>query len=80
MPHMIPPRPGADTPDSERRLFEELERQLPATWTVFHARTFVEAGSGGEMERSGPWRQPRLEKQQEALSRTRTPLDRKGVP
>lgn len=50
MPRMIPPTPGPDAPDSERRLFEELERQLPATWTVFHARTFVEAGSGAEGE------------------------------
>jgi len=47
---MIPPHPGADAPDSERRLFAELERQLQATWTVFHARTFVEAGSGAEGE------------------------------
>jgi len=31
MPRMIPPTPGPDAPDSERRLFTALERQLPAT-------------------------------------------------
>lgn len=48
MPRMIPPNHGGDAPDSERRLFVELERQLPATGTAFHARTVVEAGSGTE--------------------------------
>src|SRR4051812_2764695 len=41
MPRMLPSRPDADTPDSERKVFAALERLLPRDWTVFHSRRLV---------------------------------------
>jgi ATP:corrinoid adenosyltransferase len=38
---MIPARPDPDTPRSERKVFKELSRQLPADWVVLHSRRFV---------------------------------------
>ena len=47
MPRMLPPRPDADTPDSERKVFTAFERHLPRDWTVFHSRRFVLPRQGG---------------------------------
>ena len=44
---MLPPRPDADTPDSERKVFAALERHLPRDWTVFHSRRIVLPRQGG---------------------------------
>ena len=44
---MLPPRPDADTPDSERKVFTAFERHLPRDWTVFHSRRFVLPRQGG---------------------------------
>lgn len=41
MPRMLPPRPDADTPESERKVFAAFERHLPRDWTVFHSRRIV---------------------------------------
>ena len=41
MPRMIPSHPDADTPESERKVFAAFQRQLPSSWTVFHARRLV---------------------------------------
>ena len=38
---MLPSRPDADTPDSERKVFAAFERHLPRDWTVFHSRRIV---------------------------------------
>lgn len=38
---MLPSRPDADTPDSERKVFTALERHLPRDWIVFHSRRIV---------------------------------------
>jgi len=58
MPHMIPPHPAPDAPDSERRLFAELARQLPATWTVFHAPDPSQSGREVFATRSEARRDP----------------------
>ena len=47
MPRMLPSRPDADTPDSERKVFTAFERHLPRDWTVFHSRRFVLPRQGG---------------------------------
>ena len=41
MPRMLPPKPDADTPESERKVFTAFERHLPQDWTVFHSRRIV---------------------------------------
>jgi Nuclease-related domain/AAA domain len=46
MPRMIPARPDDDAPDSERKVFAALEKQLPAAWTVFHSRRVVVPSAG----------------------------------
>ena len=43
---MIPARPDPDAPDSERKVFAALEKQLPAAWTVFHSRRVVIPSAG----------------------------------
>lgn len=51
MPRMLVPRPNADTPDSERKVFAALERHLPHDWTVFHSRRIVLTRKrGGSLE------------------------------
>jgi hypothetical protein len=44
---MLPPRPDADTPDAERKVFAAFERHLPRDWTVFHSRRIVLPRQGG---------------------------------
>jgi ATP:corrinoid adenosyltransferase len=44
---MLPSRPDADTPDSERKVFAAFERHLPRDWTVFHSRRMVLPRQGG---------------------------------
>ena len=41
MPRMLPTRPDPDSPDSEKRVFKALERELPDDWVCIHARRFV---------------------------------------
>ena len=50
---MLPPRPDADTPESERKVFTAFERHLPQDWTVFHSRRIVlpRKGPGPVVER-----------------------------
>ena len=50
---MLPPRPDADTPESERKVFAAFERHLPRDWTVFHSRRIVlpRQGPGPVVER-----------------------------
>ena len=50
---MLPPRPDADTPESERKVFTAFERHLPHDWTVFHSRRIVlpRKGPGPVVER-----------------------------
>ena len=50
MPRMLPPRPDADTPESERKVFTAFERHLPQDWTVFHSRRIVLPRKGVERE------------------------------
>ena len=38
---MIPRRPAPETPDSERRVYEQFQATLPATWTVIHSQRFL---------------------------------------
>ena len=38
MPRMFPSQPDADAPDSERKVFAALAKQLPASWMVFHSQ------------------------------------------
>jgi ATP:corrinoid adenosyltransferase len=53
MPRMLPAHPDPGAPDSERKVFAALERQLPASWTVFHSRRLVlpSKGRGPAVER-----------------------------
>jgi len=53
MARMLPTRPDADTPDSERKVFDAFERHLPRDWTVFHSRRIVlpRQGAGPLVER-----------------------------
>jgi hypothetical protein len=51
MARMIPAYPDADTPGSERRVFECLSVALPDRWTVFHARRFTLPSRHGEPTR-----------------------------
>ena len=44
MAQMIPKTPDHDTPHSERKVFEILQKELPKEWTVIHARRFVLPG------------------------------------
>lgn len=50
---MLPAKPDADAPESERKVFAAFERQLPRDWTVFHSRRVVlpRQGSGLVVER-----------------------------
>ena len=41
MARMIPRRPAPETPDSERRVYEQFHCTLPATWTVIHSQRFL---------------------------------------
>ena len=41
MARMIPRRPAPETPDSERRVYEQFQATLPATWTVIHSQRFL---------------------------------------
>jgi hypothetical protein len=51
MARMIPSQPDADTPGSERRVFDCLSVALPDRWTVFHARRFTLPSRHGEPTR-----------------------------
>lgn len=46
MARMLPTQPDADAPESERRVFAALQRQLPESWTVFHARRLIVPSAG----------------------------------
>ena len=48
MARMIPVRPDAGTPESERKVFELLERGLPSDWVVFHGRRITIPASPGQ--------------------------------
>ena len=41
MARMIPPVPAVETPDSERRVYERFQSELPDTWTVVHSQRFL---------------------------------------
>jgi hypothetical protein len=43
---MIPAQADTGTPESERKVFSVFQRQLPSSWTVFHARRLVIPSSG----------------------------------
>jgi hypothetical protein len=50
---MIPTEPDADTPDSERYVFDRLRERLPDAWTVLHARRFFLPAREGRRAEEG---------------------------
>lgn len=56
MARMIPPVPAAETPDSERRVYERFQSELPDTWTVVHSQRFLllESRPDRSASRRGP--------------------------
>jgi len=53
MPRMLPSRPDPDSPDSEKRVFKILERELPGDWVCIHSRRFVIPPTPGRKAREG---------------------------
>ena len=54
MARMIPPVRAAETPDSERRVYERFQSELPDTWTVVHGQRFLLPANRPERSASHP--------------------------
>ncbi len=53
MARIYPRTPDEDAPNSEKRVHQALERQLPADWIVLHGRRFNLPGKGSDLSKEG---------------------------
>ena len=53
MARMLPSKPDPDSPNSEKRVFKILERDLPGDWVCIHSRRFVIPATHAREAREG---------------------------